>query len=176
MQVKISYILSLLSGILATASVFLTYCSVEILGYNVSSLNGFDFRDLLKDIGGNWLNGLAEYAVIFIFIFGAFTIIYSIVLFINSSKLKNIPLDFIINGVILVILTVVIMVRINQIDSFDASYSIGYGVFIALIAGIMGVVAGILEYRDTGKLLGRFQTAGIPRLFPFLYVTPYGCG
>ena len=89
MQVKISYILSLLSGILATVSVFLTYCSVEILGYNVSSLNGFDFRDLLKDIGGNWLNGLAEYAVIFIFIFGAFTIIYSIVLFINNDIFYN---------------------------------------------------------------------------------------
>jgi hypothetical protein len=174
MQMKISYIISLLAGILAAVSVFLTYASTKVIGYDAGiNYNGFDLRDLLKDIGGDWMNGLAEYAVIFIFIFGIFSVVYSIVLCINSSKLKNVPLDFIINGVILIILAVVIIVRIGQIEYLGVSYSIGFGVYIALIAGILNIVAGVLEYRDSGKLLSnRFQTAGDSPPLPFFIRNP----
>jgi hypothetical protein len=154
MKVKIPYLLSLLSGIVATVSIFLTYASVKVVGYDTGeSYNGLDLRDIFMDYGGNWFNGIAEFAIIFILIFGVCNIAYTIGLFIRGDRIKNVPLNFVLNGLILLILSVVVVIRVGQVDVLGVSLAVGYGLYIAIEAAVINIIAGVLEFRDLGKLI-----------------------
>jgi vacuolar-type H+-ATPase subunit I/STV1 len=159
MKVKISYLLSLLSGIVATVSIFLTYASVKVVGYDTgTNYNGLDLRDLFRNIGGDWFNGLAEYAIIFILIFGICTIVYSIVLMVMNDKVKNVPMNFFIDGAILLILVIVVIVRVTQVHDGligTTGLTVGYGLYVAIVAAILSLAAGVAELRMGDKTLNR---------------------
>ena len=169
MKLKIFGLFSMIAGILTLVSLALPYATTKLLGYDTgNTLNAFDLRSTLADIGGDTLNNLAEYGVYVILAFGILALLAGLLpLF---GEFKNSFLINLLCGAIIIAFAAIIIVRVGDLQSeiIGTGFYVGYGLYIAIAGGVMCIISAIISLFKPDMAIGnRNLSNGAQRPSPY---------